>query len=662
MKDEGSGRAEKKSMFFKISAVVVLAAFILAGSFFYPVMTIFIAITALIVFIIMFLSKKIFGFSFDDYREEKEAYCITDIADLEDIKSVLNIPLPFVVTDQDGYILLYNNLFKGLFDFETSNRNIEELLGKIDLHVNKQHGEIGNVPYDVYCAAVTDNKIGRRIFTVCLVNTFEREHIKWELRDKMPVVGLMYIDNYDELTESADDAQIPLLTALIDRKLNAYISGFGGILKKFEKDRFIFVMENDALNRAKEKKFEIINSVKETKVGDHIPVTLSIGVGVNEDGLDASMKNAREAIELALGRGGDQALIKDKEKYQFFGGKSGEVSHNAKIRARVKADALEGLIADASEVLIMGHKIPDFDSLGAAVGMSRIVKSCGKIAGIVMDNPSKGIQAVYDMLIGIEEQKGLFLDSRTAIEILNDKTLLVVVDTYIPSLVESVDVLKQAKKIVVFDHHRKSAEYIENAVLIYHEPYASSTSELVTEVIRHMDDKVKLRQEEADALLSGITVDTKSFSVKTGTTTFEAAAYLRRNGADSVRVKEFFRNEINDFKIKAKTVGGASLYKGGIIIAKCEYEEEGISVICAQAADELLEISGVKASVVLSEMYGKIYISSRSLGDVNVQMLMEKIGGGGHRIMAGAQLENMSLDEACERVKEAIDEYLEEDK
>ena len=662
MDGENNGGSNKKAAFIKTAAAVAIAFAVLGVILIFPVMAVFLAVVFVIVLVIVFCAKFAFGINFNDSSESlNNMAAASDITDIDDIKSLVSVPLPFAVADGNKRIILYNDEFKGLINFETYGRTLNEVFGKFDVGAYTQFFDIGDMPYDVFCGNIPNKKNGGVMYTICLVNVFEREALKRDLRNKKTILGLIYLDNYEEVTESADDAQVPLLTALIDRKINNYISGFGGVVKNFEKDRYIFVLTNEALNNAKEKKFEITNTVKETKVGDHIPVTLSIGIGISGGGLDASMKNAREAIELALGRGGDQVLIKDDEKYQFFGGKSGEVSHNAKIRARVKADALEGLINDASNVFIMGHRMPDYDALGAAAGMARIVRSLGKTPYIVLDYAPKGITPVYNAVLSCEENRGIFIKGRDALELYDDRSLLIVVDTYRPSLVENREVLNGIKKIVVFDHHRKSAEYIENAVLTYHEPYASSTCELVTEVIRHMGDKVRLKPAEADVILSGIILDTKSFSVRANTVTFESAAYLRRNGADSIRVKEFFRNDFEDFKIKSETVGSAEIYKGGIVIAKCGYETEGVSIICAQAADELMEINGVKASVVISKIYGKIYISARSLGDVNVQVLMEKIGGGGHRTMAGCQFENMDIDEALEKVKLAVDEYLKEE-
>lgn len=646
----------------KVLVVIFAAVFLVLNLVLSPVLTLFIVLTAVIVVVLMFVIKLLFGNSFVKDEETFGDNYIDDFADLEDIKRVINLPLPFAVTDKERKVILYNNRFAQLFNRDITGEHLVKLLGSFDEHINKQSAVIGSNSYDVYCSKILDKERDNEVFSVCLVDISEREKLKSQAENQRTVTGLMFVDNYEEVMEVIDESAVPVLSALIEKKLNTYISSLGGIIKKFEKDRYIFAISMEELEKVKEKKFDILNEIKEIRAGEHLPVTLSIGVGISYKNLDFSMKNARNALDLALGRGGDQALIKDGEKYQFFGGKSSEVSHNARIRARVKADALEGILSDASEVFVMGHRVADFDSIGAAIGIYRIAKDLSKNCYIVIDEVSKGIKMVYNVMKQNDEYKDMFISGQEAMDIMNDKTLLIVVDTYIPHLVENQGVLEKAKKVVVFDHHRKSASSIEDAVLTYHEPYASSTSELVTEVIRHIGDKVTLKAAEADALLAGITVDTKGFGIKAGAITFEAAAFLRRNGADSTRVKQWFRNDFDEFKIKAITVGNAEIYRGGVIISICPWDEEGASIICAQAADELLNILGVKAAIVICRIGEDVHVSSRSFGEVNVQVLMEKVGGGGHQTMAGARLENISTDDAVMKLKNTVDEYLEEDK
>lgn len=373
------------------------------------------------------------------------------------------------------------------------------------------------------------------------------------------------------------------------------------------------------------------------------------------------MANAKAAMDLALGRGGDQVLIKDGEKYLFFGGKSGEIHRNARIRARVKADALMELMGDASDILVMGHKNADLDSLGACIGICAMAKSIGKKCNIVMDKVSVGVKRLCDKMDESGKFGGVIVDGVDAMRMINDKTLLVIVDTHRESMVDSRQVLMAAKKIVVFDHHRKSTDFIEQAVLIYHEPYASSTSELITEMIQHMDKKVKLHQIEADALLAGITVDTKNFCVKTGAMTFESAAFLRRNGADSIRVRLLFQNDMDAYKAKATAVRDAELFRDHIAISVCPSDVENSTLTAAQAADDLMNVTGIQASFVCCKVEDTVYISARSFGEINVQRIMEKLGGGGHLTVSGAQLTDCTVEEAKEKVRAAIEEYLEEE-
>ncbi|HCT64839.1 MAG TPA: DHH family phosphoesterase [Lachnospiraceae bacterium] len=646
----------------KVLVAVIAIEFLVLKLFSSPVLVLFLVLTVIIAVVLMVLIKLVFG---NEFVKDEETYgenCINDFADLGDIKRVINLPLPFAVTDKDRKVIVYNNRFAQLFNKDITGEQMEKLLGSFDEHINKQSASIDSSIFDVYCSKILDKERDKELFSVCLVDISEREKLKKQAENERTVTGLIFVDNYEEVMEVVDESVAPVLSALIDKKLNTYISSLGGIIKKYEKDRYIFAISTEALEKEKEKKFDILNEIKELRAGEHISVTLSMGVGISYESLDFSMKNARNALDLALGRGGDQSIIKEGEKYLFFGGKSSEVSHNARIRARIKADALEGVLADASEVFVMGHRIADFDSIGSAIGIYRIARDLGKNCYIVIDEVSKGIRTIYNMVKQNEDYRGMFIGGQEALEIISEKTLLVIVDTYIPNLVENEDLLDKAKKVVVFDHHRKSADFIEKAVLTYHEPYASSTSELVTEVIRHLGDRVRLKDLEADALLAGITVDTKSFGIKAGAITFESAAYLRRNGADSTRVKQLFRNEFNEFKIKAITVGNAEIYMGGVIISVCPSDEEGASVISAQAADELLNIVGIKAAIVVCRVGNDVHVSGRSFGEVNVQVLMEKVGGGGHQTMAGARLENISTEDAVIKLKKAVDEYLEEDK
>lgn len=387
-----------------------------------------------------------------------------------------------------------------------------------------------------------------------------------------------------------------------------------------------------------------------------------MGIGIGSGSLEDAMQSAKAALDLALGRGGDQVLIKEGEKYLFYGAKAGEVGRNGRIRARVKADALWELMGAASSILVMGHRNGDLDSLGSGMGICAIARAMGKKCHIVMNEIGVGIQRIAAQMETDEYYQTAFRKEKDALREMDEKTLVIVVDTHRISMVEAPSVLEAAKKIVLFDHHRKSTQdFIEQAVLLYHEPYASSTSELITEMIQHIGKKIKLRPIEADALLAGITVDTKNFAVKTGAITFESAGFLRRNGADSIRVRMLFQNDMASYKAKATAVRDAELYLGSMALSACPAGAENSTLTAAQAADDLMNVSGVKASFVCCQVGEEIYISARSFGEVNVQRIMEKLGGGGHFTVSGAQLTGCSAEEAKEKVRSAIDEYLKEE-
>ena len=571
-----------------------------------------------------------------------------------------DFPLPFLAAEEDGTILGINKDMEAILHSDGKDKEIWDFFPKFDFKKSKQEVLIHDCVFDAFCSKAFQRRDGTYVYYLSLTGAEEKENLKRQLEEEQSVCGYLYIDNYDEVAEGLDDSQVSILTALLERKLNVYVADMGGIIKRFERGRYLLVLSNKALQEAMRKKFDILNDIKNTKAGNHIPVTVSIGLGVSEESLDEATKLGKAAIDLALGRGGDQAIVKEKDKYHFFGGKSSELSHNTKIRARVKADALEGLIRGADEVFILGHKNPDMDAFGSALGLYRIATDLGKQAWIVLTEVSVGIENLYRVVSEDKTYAGIFLNESQAVERISANSLLIVADTFVNALVDAREVLEEAEKVFVIDHHRKSADYIQNAVLTYHEPYASSTCELVTEIIRNLDDKVNLRPMEADGLLSGMMLDTKRFSVKTGAVTFEAAAYLRRNNADAARVQQLFRSELNQLKMRAATISRAVLYRDGVVISVCPDTSSRATVIAAQAADELLNVIDVEAAIVLCMVGEKTYVSARSYGDINVQMLMEKAGGGGHRTMAGAQFTALSVPEVIAAVKKAVDEYFEE--
>ena len=482
-----------------------------------------------------------------------------------------------------------------------------------------------------------------------------------EVDDQSLAVGMIYLDNYEEALESIEEVRRSLLIALIDRKVNKYISGFDGICKKLEKDKYLVILRKKMIAQLQESRFDLLEEVKTVNIGNEMAVTLSIGVGLDGLTYAQNYEFARNAIDLALGRGGDQAVIKTPESITYYGGKSQQVEKNTRVKARVKAHALREIITGKDLVLVMGHRMPDADSFGAAVGIYRVAQTLGRKAHIVLNDATPNIQPMVDMFIGNPEyEEDMIIGNQQAIEAAGGNCVLVVVDVNKPSITECPDLLRFCKSVVVLDHHRQGTETIENATLSNVEPYASSASEMVSEILQYTYDNIKIRTEEADCLYSGIMVDTNNFMTKTGVRTFEAAAFLRRNGADVTRVRKLFREDALEYKAKADAVSQAEIYKQYFAISICTADElPSPTIIGAQAANELLNIKGIKASFVLTDYQGKIYISARSIDEVNVQVIMERMGGGGHLSTAACQMEGVGVIEAIGALKRTIDSMLE---
>ena len=482
-----------------------------------------------------------------------------------------------------------------------------------------------------------------------------------EVDDQSLAVGMVYLDNYEEALESVEEVRRSLLTALIDRRVNKYISGFDGICKKLEKDKYLVILRKKSIIQLQEARFDLLEDVKKVNIGNEMTVTISIGVGLDGLTYAQNYEFARNAIDLALGRGGDQAVIKTPERITYYGGKSQQVEKNTRVKARVKAHALREIITGKDQVLVMGHRMPDVDSFGAAVGIYRIAQALERRAHIVLNDVTPAIQPMVELFKNNPEyEEDMIINNQTAMEIANNNTALVVVDVNKPSITECPELLRLCKSVVVLDHHRQGTETIENATLSYVEPYASSACEMVSEILQYTYDNIRIRTEEADCMYSGIIIDTNNFLSKTGVRTFEAAAFLRRNGADVTRVRKRFREDALEYKARADAVSQAEIYKQYFAISVCTADElPSPTVIGAQAANELLNIRGVKASFVLTEYQGRIYISARSIDEVNVQIIMERMGGGGHMSTAACQMEGVGIIEAIGALKRTIDSMLE---
>lgn len=501
------------------------------------------------------------------------------------------------------------------------------------------------------------------LMALYLFDETELHHYIQENQELQLVSALIYIDNYEEALDSIEEVKRSLLVALIDRKVSKYFSEKDSIIKKLEKDKYFVVFRHKYLDQLIKDKFSILEEVKTIKVGNEMAVTLSIGVGISTASYSQKYEYSRMAIDLALGRGGDQVVVKEGEKISYFGGKSRQVEKMTRVKARVKAHALREIFESREQIFIMGHSISDMDAFGAAIGMYCAAQVMGKKAYIVLNEVTSSLRPMKECFT---EEKGypedMFIESEEAMELVNYRSVVVVVDTNRPNYTECPELLTRTRNIVVFDHHRQSSEVIENAVLSYIESYASSTCEMVAEVLQYFDENIHLKPNEADSIYAGILIDTNNFMTKTGVRTFEAAAYLRRCGAEVTRVRKLLRDDMAAYKARAEAVRHAQVYRGAFAISICPADPnvESPTIAGAQAANELLNIVGIKASFVLTEYNEKIYISSRSIDEINVQLIMERLGGGGHLNVAGAQLKDCTVEEAKRKIQETLDQMLEE--
>ena len=534
-------------------------------------------------------------------------------------------------------------------DFEDGNYTLK--MKKIPLKEMAENSDIIEAPgYDGYLIAV-----------YMFDNTALQIALK-EIDDQSLCVGLIYIDNYEEALESVEEVRRSLLTALIDRKINKYISAVDGVAKKTEKDKFLVILRKKAVHQLQEMRFDLLDDVKTVSIGNEMAVTVSIGLGLDGLTYAQNVEFARNAIDLALGRGGDQAVVKTRENIFYYGGKSQQVEKNTRVKARVKAHALKEIISAKDEVIIMGHRLADVDSFGAAVGIYRIAKTLERRAHIVLNDVTTSVKPLVDLFENNPDyEDNMIITSQEALDLAEKNAVLVVVDVNKPSITECPELLKVCKSIVVLDHHRQGSETIENATLSYVEAYASSACEMVSEILQYIYDNIKITNDEADCMYSGIMIDTNNFMTKTGVRTFEAAAFLRRNGADVTRVRKLFRENVDEYKAKADAVSQAEIYRTYYAISTCSGDGvESPTVIGAQAANELLNIKGIRASFIFTAYQGIIYVSARSIDEVNVQVIMERLGGGGHLNVAGCQFENSTIEESIEALKQTIDTMIEE--
>ncbi len=596
-------------------------------------------------------------------------------------KLLEDLELPHVLMDDSGRIIWMNNAFMQVIHREQwENKQISSVFSAVNkekLDFDKE-AEIAiafeeheyvfkmkrvSLEYVFQGSDMLDSgEEGNFLIAGYLFDETELKALQRKNDAESLAMGLIYLDNYDEALESIEEVRRSLLVALIDRKINKCISSLDGIVRKTEKDKYLVIMRKEAVLALKEARFDLLEDVKTVNIGNEMAVTISIGVGLDAPTYAQNCEFARTAIDLALGRGGDQAVVKTPDSIVYYGGKSQQMEKNTRVKARVKANALQEIITSKDCVLIMGHRLADADAFGSAVGISCIARALGRKPHIVINDITTSVRPLADLFRDrTVYEEDFIISSAEALELAGNNTVLVVVDVNKPSITECPDLIKACKTVVVLDHHRQSSEVIENATLSYVEPYASSTCEMVAEVLQYIAGTVKVRNNEADCLYSGIIVDTNNFTAKTGVRTFEAAAFLRRCGADVTRVRKMFRDGAKEYKAKAETVRSAEIYKNAYAMGICPAEGlDSPTEIGAQAANELLGISGIKASFVVTDYNNKIYISARSIDEMNVQIIMERLGGGGHMNIAGAQLTNTTPERAIAVVKTTLNEMLEE--
>lgn len=592
---------------------------------------------------------------------------------------IKEMAVPYAILDGEGRLLSANNEFSVICGdnmrlkaqigtiFPEITRNLLPIgndIAKVDISVGEFKYRVEMKNLYIEDADWNENNKGEAsdrenvLIAVFFYDETEIKRLQKYLLDRQLVVGLLYIDNYEEALESIEEVRRSLLTALIDRKINKYFQDYQALLKKLEKDKYLLVFQNKYLDELKNAKFPILDEVRNVNIGNEMAVTVSLGLGSDAESYTEGFEAARAAIELALGRGGDQVVIKEHEKISYFGGKSASVEKSTRVKARVKAQSLRELIETNEQVLIMGHSMADVDSFGAAVGVWRIAKYFDKKAHIVLNNITSSVRVLTERFAAggaNSEYSELIIGNNQAMELLDDNTVLVIVDVNRPGYTECPELLEAAKTKVLFDHHRQTADSINDAVLSYIEPYASSACEMVAEILQYVGDGLKLKNNEADAMYSGIMIDTNNFVTKTGVRTFEAAAFLKRNGADVTRIRKAFRADMGEYRAKAKAVSQAELFMEGYVFSECEADGlESPTVLGAQVANELMDINGIKASFVFTDYNNQIYVSARSIDEVNVQVIMEKLGGGGHMSVAGTQFTDCSIDEAKQRVKDVI--------
>ena len=582
--------------------------------------------------------------------------------------TVRNSPFPLVIIETNGNMVWKSSKFVQEF----ANVDIINILGdllkqiKLEIENNEENEEksihkeleIGNKIYEIL-GKYTKSK-DEYMCTLYFIDETKTIELEKKYYDSQICVGLIMIDNFEEVNQRINDEEKPILTAQIEKTIYEWTTEFKGLVVKAERDTFVCIFEQQYLAKLEEKKFNILDTIKELELSEKVQITLSISISTEGESNYEKYKSAQAGLDIALGRGGDQTVVRENGKYQFFGGKTQELEKRTKVKARIVSHALEELMQEAKNVMVMGHTNGDIDSMGASMGIYRLAKSIGVECYIINNSTGIGLQNFMESAKQEKEYQETIINKSEALSKITPETLLVIVDTHKRSYVEVPELLEETSKIAIIDHHRKSPDFIEEAILSFHEVYASSACELVTEILEYATQKIELTTLEAEALYAGIMMDTKNFTFKTGVRTFEAAAYLRKCGIDIIKVKKWFQSDLKTYTKISKIIDGAEIINNTIGISIYDENDKDANIVCAKAADELLTISDITASFVIGKLGDKVCISGRSIGDINVQVILEKLGGGGHITLAGAQVEGMSIEEVKNLLIEKINEYFSE--
>lgn len=619
--------------------------------------------------VIVYIALLIYAYWTNTKRQEELTEHIKNLTfSLDKVAKValVNSPFPLVIAETNGNLIFRNTKFNQEFANIDINNYLTKILTDVKAEIknnDKKEKIYDEIKIDKKTYKLYGDYMPLRdeyIITIYFVDDTKLVELESLFDNKDMYIGMIMIDNYEEIIQRIPDDEKPQLIAEIEKSLYNWASEFKGLMLKAERDTFVCIFEKQHMKEIEDRKFDILDTIKELQPSDKMQFTLSIAISNDGTNNLEKYKTAQAALDIVLGRGGDQAVIHEGDKYTFFGGRTQELEKRTKVKARIISHALEGLIQESSKVMIMGHSNSDMDCMGASMGIYRLATTLGKEANVVLSSNGNNLGTFLRELKEESQYKDLVIEPQEAISKIDDDTLLVVVDTNKKNYIESSDILKKIQKIVVVDHHRRSPDYIENATLTFHEVYASSASELVTELVEYAQSEVELSNLEAEALYAGIMMDTKNFTFKTGVRTFEAAAFLRKCGVDIIKVKKWFQSDLDTYNKISSIIGKAELIYDSIAISIYEDEDKEANVVCAKAADELLTISNITASFVLGKIDDKICISGRSIGDINVQVILEKLGGGGHITLAGAQVEGMDIYEAKQELINRINEYFSE--